>query len=173
MITLGSPVPEVRCEAYLPDGRIESISLADYRGRWIVLCLWPFDFTLPCQADLRAYSGLAHDFAVSGAVLLGASVDSAHAHRAWVRHALGTVHFPLLGDTARALTQGLGVLGAHGGALRSTFIVDPEGRIVSVSAHAFEVAPSAHETLRLLHALQAGELAASAWPTGEPFAAAA
>lgn len=173
MIALGSPAPEVRCEATLPDGSIESISLADYRGRWIVICLWPFDFTLPCQADLRAYSDLAHDFAVSGAVLLGVSVDSVYAHRAWIRHALGTVHFPLLGDVTRDLVQGLGVLAAHGGALRSTFIVDPEGRVVSVSAHAFEVAPSAHETLRLLHALQGGELAASAWPSGEPFAAAA
>lgn len=173
MIALGIPAPETRCEAALPDGRIEPISLADFRGRWIVLCLWPFDFTLPCQAELRAYSDLAHDFAVSGAVLLGVSVDSAYAHRAWVRHALGPVHFPLLGDTARALTQGLGVLGAHGGALRSTFIVDPEGRIVSASAHAFEVAPSAHETLRLLHALQGGELAASAWPSVKPFAVAA
>ncbi|MFN3543703.1 MAG: redoxin domain-containing protein [Thiobacillus sp.] len=173
MIAPGAPAPDVRCDAYLPDGRIESTSLADYRGRWIVLCLWPFDFTLPCQADLRAYSALAHDFAVSGAVLLGVSVDSAYAHRAWVRHTLGTVHFPLLGDTTRDLTQCLGVLGSHGGALRSTFIVDPEGRIVSVSVHAFEVAPSAHETLRLLHELQGGELAASAWPSGEPLTAAA
>lgn len=173
MIALGTPAPTLRCEAYLPDGRIESISLSDYRGRWIVLSLWPFDFTQPCQVHLRAYSDLAHDFAVSGAVLLGASVDSAYAHGAWIRHTLGTVHFPLLGDTTRELTQGLGVLAAHGGAVRSTFIVDPEGRVVSVSVHAFEVAPSAHETLRLLHALQGGELAASVWPSGEPFAVAA
>jgi alkyl hydroperoxide reductase subunit AhpC len=173
MISIGNAVPDVTCEAYLPDGRIEAVSLAHYRGKWLVLFFWPLDFTFVCPTEIRAYSDLGHDFDISGAVLLGASVDSAHAHRAWVRHGLGAVKFPMLGDVSRALAQGFGVLAESGVAVRATFIVNPEGRVVSVAANDLNVGRSARETLRLLHALQSGELTACEWQPGEAFVAAA
>ncbi len=173
MISIGHPIPDVVSEAYLPDGRIEPISLAQYRGKWLVLFFWPLDFTFVCPTEIRAYSDLSHDFDVSGAVLLGASVDSAHAHRAWVRHGLGTVKFPMLGDVSRALSQGFGVLAESGVAVRATFIINPEGLVMSVAANDLNVGRSARETLRLLHALQSGELTACEWQPGQAFVAAA
>lgn len=173
MISIGSTIPDVTCEAYLPDGRIEPVALAHYRGKWVVLAFWPLDFTFGCPADLRAYSELSHDFDISGAVLLGASVDSAYAHRAWVRHDLGPVKFPMLGDVSRELTQGFGILTGHGVALRATFIVNPEGRVVSVAANDLNIGRPAQQTLQLLHALQSGELAACEWQPGQSFIAAA
>src|SRR3569832_2736684 len=110
MISIGNTIPAVTCEAYLPDGRIEPLALAHYRGKWLVLFFWPLDFTFVCPTEIRAYSDLSHDFDLSGAVLLGASVDSAHVHRARVRHGLGTVKFPMLGAVSRSLAQGFGVL---------------------------------------------------------------
>ena len=173
MISIGHPVPDVVSEAYLPDGRIEPISLAQYRGKWLVLFFWPLDFTFVCPTEIRAYSDLSNDFDLSGAVLLGASVDSAHAHRARVKHGLGTVKFPMLGDASRALAQGFGVLAESGVAVRATFIVNPEGRVMSVAANDLNVGRSARETLRLLHALQSGELTACEWQPGQAFVAAA
>ena len=52
---------------------IEAVSLAHYRGKWLVLFFWPLDFTFVWPTAIRAYSNLSHDFNVSGAVLLGAS----------------------------------------------------------------------------------------------------
>lgn len=173
MISIGDPVPDACCEAHLPDGRIETVSLDHYRGKWLVLFFWPLDFTFVCPTEIRAYSDLCHDFALSGAVLLGASVDSAHAHRNWVRHGLGPVKFAMLGDVSRTLTQGFGVMTKSGVALRATFIVDPEGRVMSVSANNLNVGRSARETLRLLHALQSGELTACEWQPGQAFITAA
>ncbi len=173
MISIGCTVPDLHCEAYLPDGRIEPVGLADYRGRWLVLFFWPLDFTFVCPTEIRAYSDLASDFEVSGATLLGVSIDSAHAHRAWVRHGLGPVKFPMLGDVSRALAQGFGVLTNSGVAVRATFIINPEGRVVSVAANDLNVGRSAQETLRLLHALQSGELTACEWQPGQSFVAAA
>jgi alkyl hydroperoxide reductase subunit AhpC len=173
MISIGQVIPDSTCAAYLPDGRIEPISLDQYRGKWLVLFFWPLDFTFVCPTEIRAYSDLSHDFDVSGAVLLGASVDSAHAHRAWVRHGLGAVRFPLLGDVSRTLAQGFGVLTESGVAVRATFIVSPEGRVMSVAANDLNVGRSARETLRLLHALQSGELTACEWQPGQSFIAAA
>jgi len=173
MVSIGHTIPDVGCEAYLPDGRIEPVSLAHYRGKWLVLFFWPLDFTFVCATEVRAYSDLAHDFDISGAVLLGASVDSAHAHRNWVKQGLGQVRFPMLGDVSHELARGCGVLTDSGVAVRATFIVNPEGRIVSVAANDLNVGRSARETLRLLHALQSGELTACEWQPGEAFVAAA
>lgn len=167
MIPIGTAVPDVRCDAYQPDGRVEAVSLANYRGRWLVLFFWPLDFTFACATEIRAYSELNHDFDVSGAVLLGASVDSAHAHRAWVRHGLGAVRFPMLGDVSHSLAQRFGVLADSGVALRATFIINPEGRVASVAANDLNVGRSARETLRLLHALQSSEIAACQWQPGD------
>lgn len=169
MISIGQPIPD----AYLPEDRIEPASLAHYRGKWLVLFFWPLDFTFVCPTEIRAYSDLVHGFDVPGAVLLGVSVDSSHAHRAWVKHGLGAVKLSMLGDMSRALAQGFGVLAASGVAMRATFIVNPEGRVMSVAANDLNVGRSARETLRLLHALQSGEFTACEWQPGEAFVAAA
>ncbi len=166
MISIGTAVPAVSCDAYQPDGRIEAISLANYRGRWLVLFFWPLDFTFACATEIRAYSDLSHDFDISGAVLLGASVDSAHAHRAWVRHGLGATRFPMLGDVSRSLAQRFGVLTDSGVAMRATFIINPEGRVASVAANDLNVGRSARETLRLLHTQQSSEIAACEGQSG-------
>ena len=173
MISIGQTLPALACEAYLPDGRIEPFALNAHRGKWLVLFFWPLDFTFVCPTEIRAYSDLADDFDLSGAVLVGASVDSAHAHRAWVRHGLGPVKFPMLGDVGRTLAQSFGVLADSGVAVRATFIINPEGRVMSVAANDLSVGRSARETLRLLHALQSGELTACEWQPGQSFVAAA
>lgn len=163
MISIGTAVPDVSCDACQPDGRTETVSLANYRGRWLVLFFWPLDFTFACATEIRAYSDLRHDFDISGAVVLGASVDSVHAHRAWVRQGLGAVRLPMLGDVSHALAQHFGVLAPSGTALRATFIINPEGRVASVAANDLNVGRSARETLRLLHALQSSEITACQW----------
>ena len=173
MISIGHTIPDVAREAYLPDGRIEPVSLAQYRGKWLVLFFWPLDFTFVCATEIRAYSDLSHDFDISGAVLLGASVDSALAHCNWVKNGLGPVAFPMLGDVSHELARRFGVLADSGVALRATFIANPEGRIVSIAANGLNAGRSARESLRLLHALQSRELAASEWQPGDGFVAAA
>jgi len=173
MITIGHRIPDLCCEAYLPDGRIEPLSLSAFRGKWLVLFFWPLNFTFVYPTEIRAYSDLAADFDASGAVLLGASVDSAYAHRVWVRHGLGPVKFPMLGDVSRRLAEGLGVLANSGVALRATFIANPEGRVMSVAANDLNAGRSARETLRLLHALQSGEVTACEWQPIQSFIVAA
>jgi alkyl hydroperoxide reductase subunit AhpC len=173
MIWIGNMIPGITCEACLPDGRIEPLEPAHDHGKWLVLFFWPLDFTFVCPTEIRIYSDLSHDFDVSGAILLGASVDSAHAHRAWAKHGLGIVKLPMLGDVARTLAQGFGVLADSGVVVRATFIINPQGRIMSIAANDLNIGRSARETLHLLHALQSGELTACEWQPGQSFVAAA
>jgi alkyl hydroperoxide reductase subunit AhpC len=166
---IGSTVPDLEAEALMPDGRFDKLRTGDWRGRWTVLFFYPLDFTFVCPTEIRAYHNLAPQFEKADALLLGASVDSVHTHRAWVRNGLGEVGFPLIGDVNRGLAQAFGVLlQEEGVAARATFIIDPEGRVASASVNALNVGRSAHETLRLLQAFQAGGLTACEWQPGEP-----
>ncbi len=63
----------------------ESVSLADYQGKWLVLLFYPLDFTFVCPTELRGFSERYEEFRAEGAEVLGVSVDSVHTHRAWIK----------------------------------------------------------------------------------------
>jgi len=169
MLMIGSRIPDLEVEALMPDGRFEKLDTNDLCGRWTVLFFYPLDFTFVFPTEIRAYDNFAPQFEKANALLLGASVDSVHTHRAWVRDGLGEVSFPLIGDVNRKLAQAFDVLlEEEGVAARATFIIDPEGRVASASVNALNVGRSANETLRLIQAFQAGGLTSCEWQPGEP-----
>jgi peroxiredoxin (alkyl hydroperoxide reductase subunit C) len=101
--------------------------------------------------------------------VLGCSTDSVFSHKAWVEGELGHVPFPLIGDTSHQLSRAFGVLKEElGVALRGTFIIDPEGTIVSVQINDLNVGRSVEETLRTLQACRSGELTPCEWRPGQP-----
>jgi alkyl hydroperoxide reductase subunit AhpC len=105
--------------------------------------------------------------------VLGVSIDSAHAHRAWTGNGLGRVEFPLIGDLKRELVESLDILHPDGVALRATFIIDPDGVIQSASANALPVGRSVRETMRQVQAFQSGQLTGCEWQPGEAYVIAA
>jgi peroxiredoxin Q/BCP len=116
------------------DGK--TVSLADFRGRTVVLYFYPKDDTPGCTqqaCDLRdAWGQLA-----KRAVIFGVSIDSAKRHAKFIaKHALP---FPLLVDEAHALVEAYGVWvekSLYGrkymGTERSTFIIGPDGKIAAI-----------------------------------------
>ena len=52
---IGKPAPEFTCGA-LVDGEFKSISLSDYRGKYVVLFFYPLDFTFVCPTEIIAFS---------------------------------------------------------------------------------------------------------------------
>ena len=75
----------------------------------------------------------------------------------------------MLADTKRELSQALGVLHKKDGVpLRATFIVDPEGIIRWVNVNDLDVGRSVPEVIRVLDALQTGELCPCNWQKGQP-----
>lgn len=42
---VGHEAPDFEASALLPDGGFENLKLSDYRGKWVVLCFYPGDFT--------------------------------------------------------------------------------------------------------------------------------
>jgi alkyl hydroperoxide reductase subunit AhpC len=147
-----------------------ALSLAHYRGSWVVLFFDPRDFTFVCPTELRDFAELHDEFAAADAVVLAASTDSYFGHRAWfeAEPMLAAVAYPLVADTSHRLAQAFGVLLGDGCAQRATFVIDPDGIVRAITVTDLNVGRSAHETLRIGRALQTGELCAAGWRPGEP-----
>lgn len=127
-----------------------SISLADLRGKPVVLYFYPKDDTSGCTVEAKDFSTLKPDFAKAGATVIGMSPDSAKSHAKFkAKHEL-TVD--LVADEERKALEAYGVWvekSMYGrkymGVERSTFLIGADGKVarvwrkVSVPGHAKEV----------------------------------
>ena len=167
-LQIGQKAPDFSMEAVTPDGEFETISLEDYKGKWLVLFFYPLDFTFVCPTEIRGFSTNYDKFNELNAEILGASTDSVYSHKAWMEDGLGDVKFPLLADFTKELSEQYNVLVPEKGfALRGTFIIDPEGTLRSVVVNDESVGRSVDETLRTLQALQTGKNTPCGWVPGQ------
>jgi lipoyl-dependent peroxiredoxin subunit C len=158
-----------------PKDAFFDITEESYAGKWKVIVYYPKDFTFVCPTEIVAYDKLAKDFADRDAVLLTGSTDNEFCKVSWqeAHPDLKKITHYQFADTQRAFVDGhgdhhnlslieqLGVFYAPAGAaLRATFIVDPDNVIQHVTVNNLNVGRSPEETLRVLDALQTGELCA-------------
>ena len=174
---VGLPAPEFTAPAAFPDetaqAPLQTVSLADYAGRWLVSFWYPRDFTVVCPTEITALSDRMDEFTDLDAAILGASTDSVYCHRAWLRtprseNGIAGVRFPLLADTLGRIAERYGVLSEAGDALRGLFIIDPDSVIQYSVTHNMNVGRSVDETLRVLEAIQSGGQCGSDWKPGQP-----
>ncbi len=134
----------------LPDQEQNTYCLSERKNQWIVLYFYPKDNTPGCTLEGMQFSSLLSDFREKGAEVIGISRDSPASHCKFAKkHELsvrllsdadGTVH-RLYGAWGRKKMMGR----EFEGALRSTFLIGPDGRIralwkkVKVVGHAQEV----------------------------------
>jgi peroxiredoxin (alkyl hydroperoxide reductase subunit C) len=167
-----------------PEDAYFTITEESFAGKWKVIVYYPKDFTFVCPTEIVAYDKLTQDFADRDAVLLTGSTDNEFCKTAWqTAHAdLKKITHNQFADTQRrsreynedtgrytnlSLIEQLGVFyQPAGAALRATFIVDPENVIQHVTVNNLNVGRSPEETLRILDALQTGELCPCSRPIG-------
>ena len=127
----------------LPDQSGKAVSLADYRGKWVVLYFYPKDGTPGCTTEACDFRDNVFAFRDAGATILGISVDDVTSHKKFA--ADHQLPFTLLADSEKKVARDYGVLHRMLGlmelARRETFIVDPQGR---VAKHYREVDPGSH-----------------------------
>jgi peroxiredoxin (alkyl hydroperoxide reductase subunit C) len=174
MLTVGQRFPAFRLKAVVsvdPERAFEEITHPGERGKWKVFFFYPKDFTFVCPTELVGFAKLTPAFAERGARVYGGSTDSEYVHLAWRTHdpELKELPYPLLSDIRRELSGALGILDEKEGVcLRATFIVDPDGVIRFASCNDLAVGRNPAEVLRVLDALQTGELCPVDWKKGEP-----
>jgi peroxiredoxin 2/4 len=168
MPSIGQPAPQFTAQAVITGGDFKEISLAEYRGKYVVLFFYPLDFTFVCPTELTQFRDQLKDFREAGAEVIGVSVDSVHSHKRWIKDDLGELNYPLVGDITKQVSRDYGVLLSEKGiATRGTFIVDPEGMIQYMAIHNLNVGRDCREILRVLQALKTGELCAAGWRPGD------
>jgi len=146
ILPAGQPAPQF----VLADADEEQLRLKDLLGRWVVLYFYPRDNTPGCTLEAIDFSRLREEFAALDAVIVGVSKDSCQSHRKFAaRHGLSLL---LLSDPDSTVQKSFGVwrpkkfMGREFlGTVRSTFLIDPAGKIARVwdnvraAGHADEV----------------------------------
>uniref|UniRef100_A0A7S0QX20 thioredoxin-dependent peroxiredoxin n=1 Tax=Pyramimonas obovata TaxID=1411642 RepID=A0A7S0QX20_9CHLO len=175
-VFVGKPAPTFSAGAVV-DGEITSISLDDYKGKWVVLFFYPKDFTFVCPTEIIAFSDRAKEFADLNCQVIAASTDTEECHLAWTKTprkkgGLGHMQIPIVADVTKAISAQYGVLLEDIGiALRGLFIINPEGVVEQMTVNNLPVGRCVDETLRLLTAFQFvaehGEVCPANWKPGE------
>lgn len=165
MIQVGQPAPQFQAEAVSGD-QFVNVKLSDYRGKWVVLFFWPLDFTFVCPTEVTAFSKRLSEFNALGAEVLGASIDSKFTHLAW-KEKIGEIRYPMLSDITKEISSLYEVLREEEGiSLRGLFIIDPDGVVRYQVVHDLSVGRNVDEVIRVLKALQTGELCPIDWEEG-------
>lgn len=140
------------------------VSLADYRGRWVLFFSHPADFTPVCTSEFIALAHAADRFAALGCDLLALSVDSLFAHLAWVRSIRAQfgveIRFPIIEDPSMAIARAYGMIhprAPDAATVRAVFVIDPAGVIRAITWYPMNVGRSVEELLRLVAALQTAD----------------
>ncbi len=135
MPSAGDPAPpfELKDQA----GKVHR--LPDYHGRWVVLYFYPKDDTPGCTKEACGFRDNHGAIQAADAAVLGVSGDSTASHQKFAEKY--QLPFPLLVDEDHAVARAYGAYGMkknygreYEGVIRSTFIVDPAGRIAKVYA---------------------------------------
>lgn len=173
MRTVGDKFPEfdLKSVVSLEKGKeFKQITSRDYAGKWKVVFFWPKDFTFVCPTEIAEFGRRNADFADRDAQVLGASTDNEYVHLAWRNNHpdLKNLPFPMMADLRRDLSSSLGILHpGEGVAMRATYIVDPDNIIRFVTVTDLDVGRNVDDVVRVLDALQTGELCPCNWKKGE------
>jgi peroxiredoxin len=133
----------------------QALSLADFRGRPVVLAFFPADWSPVCSDQMALYSELYDEFQVYDAQLLGISVDGVWCHLAFCHDR--KLRFPLLADfePKGAVARDFGVYDALAGTCeRALFVIDEAGRIAWSQLAPIGVNPGADGILDALAELR-------------------
>jgi peroxiredoxin 2/4 len=168
--------PDFSAEAYA-NGEFKKISLADYKGKKVVLFFYPLDFTFVCPTEILAFSDRLAEFKKRDTEVIGVSVDSQFTHKAWADTeradgGIKGVNYPLVSDITKTIARDYGVLLEDAGiALRGLFMINKDGVLKHATINHLDLGRNIDEVLRLLDAIdhteKHGEVCPANWKSGD------
>jgi len=138
------------------------IKFSEYnKGNWVILFSHPADFTPVCTTELSSFAVNEEKFAKMNTKLMGLSIDSIHAHIAWVNNVkknMGILmKFPIIADIDMKVAKLYGMLQpgeSETAAVRAVFFIDPNRKIRLIMYYPLNVGRNMDEIFRVLEALQ-------------------
>jgi peroxiredoxin len=138
----------------LPSAPDHTVSLADLRGRPVILAFYPADWSPVCSDQMGLYQAVLPEFQKFNAELLGVSVDGVWCHLAFAKDR--NLHFPLLADfePKGAMARDYHVYRAEDGTSeRALYVIDGDGIVRWSYVSPVDVNPGADGILRALESL--------------------
>jgi len=157
MLRIGDKAPDF--EAVTTIGKLK---FSDYnKGNWVVFFSHPADFTPVCTTEMSGFAKEKDFFAGRNTKLMGLSIDSIHAHIAWVN----AVHektgvlfeFPIVAHIDMGISKLYGMLQpgeSETATVRAVFIIDPDGIVRLIMYYPLNIGRNMDEIKRVLVALQ-------------------
>lgn len=156
-------------EAVTTKGKIR---FSDYaKDKWVVLFSHPADFTPVCTTEMSGFAERKQEFDSLNTELMGLSIDSIHAHLAWVNNVRKNTgvyfDFPIIADIDMKVSKLYGMLQpneSETAAVRAVFFIDPAKKIRLVMYYPLNVGRNMDEILRVLEGLQVSDANGVALP---------
>ena len=195
MSLVGKQFPNLNVDAMNDMGdtfKVNVLEEAKENNKKVLLFWYPKDFTFVCPTEILAFQDALGEFEKRNTVVIGASVDTAEVHFAWLNTpkdsgGIEGVTFPLLADTNRNLSSQLGILDVVSESYdeetgnvvidgsyvtyRATYLIDEDGRIFHESVNDMPLGRNVAEYLRLIdvftHVQEKGEVCPANWEEGK------
>jgi len=120
-----------------PDQSGKTVSLADFKGKTVILYFYPKDDTPGCTVEACSFRDEHSVFLKKGAIVLGVSPDSSKQHTKFIEKF--SLPFPLLADEDHTICEAYGTWveksmygKTYMGVERSTFVIDPQGKLKAI-----------------------------------------
>lgn len=149
-LPVGKKAPDFR----LPSTPDQTVALAEFQGRPVILAFYPEDWSPVCSDQMALYQEVMPEFQRFDAELLGISVDGVWCHLAFAKDR--NLHFPLLadfepkGEVSRAYDA---YRATDGTSERALYVIDGEGVVAWSYLSPVGVNPGADGILRALESL--------------------
>lgn len=195
MNVTGKQFPNITVNATNELGDVFPLNLlekAKSEKKKILLFWYPKDFTFVCPTELHAFQAALPEFEKRNTIVVGASVDTAEVHFAWLNTAkdnggIEGVTYDLIADSNRNLSGILDILDATYGeyneelgeqllegdnvTYRATYLIDEDGLVFHQGINHMPVGRNVNEFLRLIdaytHVQQHGEVCPANWEEGK------
>lgn len=178
IITVGQTVPNFEMEVYDPKRNdFGKVSLQQFlkEKKWVILVFYPADFTFVCPTELADLANKYDSLIQQGAEVISVSTDTKFSHLAWKdgEKLMKNVKYPMAADPTGTVSKLFGVYDYNTGlALRGTFIINPEGKLVASEVNFYNVGRSAEELARKMTAnaylsKHSDEVCPANWKEGE------
>ena len=172
---VGKKAPFFEAEAAIGND-FKTLTLNDFKGKYLCLFFYPLDFTFVCPTELHAFSDKIEEFKKRNCEVVACSIDSKFSHAAWLRTpraqgGIEGVRYPILADIHKTISRSYGTLFEDAGiAFRGLFLVDREGVVQHALVNNLPLGRNVDEALRTLDAIQfheeAGEVCPAGWTKG-------
>lgn len=174
MSLIGRELKEFKTQGFL-NGEFVEVTDKDVKGKWSVFVFYPADFTFVCPTELADLASHYEEFKKIGCEVYSVSTDSHFVHKAWhdTSDTIKKITYTMLADPTFKISKMFKVLDKEAGqAYRGSFVVNPEGKIVSYEVNDMGIGRDASELLRKVQAAQfvaknGDQVCPAKWKPGE------